>query len=67
MSVVAVQVYTYDKTLSFHVASFTKWEHGIILALNESWGDDGKAPQWRLDKKVGVSISDRDRKGEENE
>ncbi len=27
-----------------------------IVAMNEYWGDDGIAPQWRLDKNIGMTI-----------
>lgn len=54
--VTAVNVFTADRELSFHVVSFIEMEDGKIIAMNEYWGDDGVAPQWRLDKKIGASI-----------
>lgn len=51
-----VYVYTKDKTLSFHVTSFIKISGDKIISMDEYWGDDGKAPQWRLDKHIGTAI-----------
>lgn len=58
LTVVAVHVYTCDKSLSFHVVSFMRVEDGKICSLDEYWGDDGAAPQWRLDKKIGTAIKE---------
>lgn len=41
---------------SFHAVSFFKFQDNKILCLDEYWGDDGVAPQWRLDKKIGKPI-----------
>lgn len=46
-----------DKALSFHVTSFIKILEDKILALDEYWGDDGPAPQWRLAMNIGKAIS----------
>jgi hypothetical protein len=54
--ITAVHVYTVDKSLSFHVVSFFRIENGKIASLDEYWGDDGSAPQWRLDKHIGLPI-----------
>lgn len=42
----AVRVYGPDGT-SFHAASFFTFRHGKIVRLDEYWGDDGPAPEWR--------------------
>lgn len=55
--IAVVKVFTADKELSFHVVSFMEIENDKIIAMNEYWGDDGTAPQWRLDKNIGTSIS----------
>ena len=55
--ITVVNVFTADKELSFHVVSFIEVEGEKIIAINEYWGDDGVAPQWRLDKKIGSVIS----------
>lgn len=31
-------------------------EEGLISSLDEYWGDDGPAPQWRREKKIGSVI-----------
>ena len=54
--ITAVHVFSSDKKLSFHVVSFIEIEDEKIIAINEYWGDDGTAPQWRLDKKIGMKI-----------
>jgi hypothetical protein len=33
-----------------------KQETDKIVAINEYWGDDGLAPQWRRDKQIGTTI-----------
>lgn len=42
--------------VSFHATSFFTFDGGKIKMLDEYWGDDGKAPQWRIDKKIGKPI-----------
>lgn len=54
--ITAVNVYTVDKSLSFHVVSFIKLKDDQIMGVDEYWGDDGMPPQWRLDKKIGRPI-----------
>lgn len=53
--VTVVQVFSEDA--SFHVVSFFQMQNGLIQELDEYWGDDGPAPQWRRDRKLGRSIS----------
>ena len=45
-----------EGSLSFHAVSFIKIEDDKIASSDEYWGDDGPAPQWRLDKKIGGPI-----------
>ena len=54
--VTAVNVFTRSRELSFHVVSFIHINDGKIDSIDEYWGDDGPAPQWRLDKKIGSAI-----------
>lgn len=54
--ITATHVYTRDGALSFHVVSFIELRDGLIFAVDEYWGDDGPAPQWRLDKEIGRPI-----------
>lgn len=56
LTIVVVHVFTCDKALSFHVVSFMHMEEGLISSLDEYWGDDGPAPQWRREKKIGSVI-----------
>lgn len=32
------------------------WKNNKIISVDEYWGDDGDAPQWRLDKHIGSPI-----------
>lgn len=54
--VTVTHVFTKDNTLSFHATSFIQMLAGKIISIDEYWGDDGSAPQWRLDKKIGKPI-----------
>ena len=54
--VTAVKVFTLNRELSLHVVSFIHTNDGKIDSIDEYWGDDGPAPQWRLDKKIGSAI-----------
>ena len=54
--ITAVNVYSTDKTASFHVVSFIKIKDDKIISLDEYWGDDGVPPQWRLEKQLGTKI-----------
>lgn len=54
--ITVMHVFSCDHTLSFHVTSFLKLKDNMIVSIDEYWGDDGLAPQWRLDKHIGVSI-----------
>ena len=42
--------------MSCHATSFFKIENNIIKELDEYFGDDGDAPKWRLNKKIGKPI-----------
>lgn len=46
----------YNEKMLFHVVSFFKIEEDKIKELDEYWGDDGTAPQWRVDKHIGKPI-----------
>ena len=54
--VAAARVYTKDQSASFHSVSFIRIHEGKVVSMDEYWGDDGPAPQWRLDKHIGVPI-----------
>lgn len=54
--VTATHVCATDQPLSFHVTSFFRLKEGKILSVDEYWGDDGPAPQWRRNRKLGRPI-----------
>ena len=54
--ITATHVYSKDSSLSFHVVSFIKVKDDKIISVDEYWGDDGVAPQWRLEKHIGTVI-----------
>lgn len=56
LTITVANVFTVDRTLSFHVVSFIKSKDNKIVSIDEYWGDDGDAPQWRLDKHIGLPI-----------
>ena len=49
--IVAGHVISKDKTISCHVVSFITLDGDKISRLEEYWGDDGEAPEWRRDIK----------------
>ncbi len=54
--VTVTRVYEKDTGQSFHAVSFFRIADGKIAALDEYWGDDGDAPQWRQEKHIGRPI-----------
>lgn len=54
--ITATRVWPKDCSASFHVVSFITLREGLIAALDEYWGDDGPAPQWRQDMGIGKKI-----------
>lgn len=54
--ITAVHVFSTDEYLSFHVVSFIKIKDGKIISIDEYWGDDGVAPEWRREKQIGSII-----------
>ena len=49
-------VFTRGRSQSFHVTSFIRLKNEQIMSIDEYWGDDGSAPQWRLDLHLGTPI-----------
>lgn len=45
-----------NSKLSFHVTSFIEINNDKIISIDEYWGDDGAAPEWRLNKHIGKPI-----------
>lgn len=56
-SIVITAVHIFNEKMSFHAVSFFNMEGEKIKTLDEYWGDDGEAPQWRKDKHIGKPIS----------
>lgn len=56
LGITATRIWPSDNNASFHVTSFFQFDGDKIISLDEYWGDDGVAPQWRLDKKIGKPI-----------
>lgn len=56
LGITATRIWLSDNSASFHVTSFFEFSDDKIISLDEYWGDDGVAPQWRLDKKIGKPI-----------
>lgn len=54
--VTAVHVFTHDRRLHFHVTSFLRIVQDQIMSIEEYWGDDGNAPQWRQNLGIGSPI-----------
>lgn len=54
--ITATHVFSKDNKQHFHVTSFIRTENGKIVSIDEYWGDDGEAPQWRRDLHIGSSI-----------
>lgn len=54
--ITAARVYLTDRSASFHVASFLRLRDGLIQTMDEYWADDGDAPQWRQEMKLGKPI-----------
>lgn len=56
MLVVATCVRSTDFTMSCHCTSFIRLKDDKIACVDEYWGDDGEAPQWRKEKHIGTPI-----------
>lgn len=56
LAISVTKVWITDGSASFHATSFFEFINDKISVLNEYWGDDGIAPQWRLDKHIGKPI-----------
>ena len=54
--IAVTNVYTKDRSTSFHSVSFIKTENDKIISMDEYWADDSLPPKWRLNKKIGQKI-----------
>ena len=53
--ITAVRVYAREsaENISFHAVSFLRIEDDKIRNVDEYWGDDGPAPGWRREMRIG--------------
>ncbi len=54
--ITVTRVFSTDNSVSVHATSFLRMEDGKIASMDEYWSDDGEAPKWRLDMKIGTKI-----------
>ena len=54
--VTVVNVFSKDRSASYHVASFIELKDDKVLSLDEYWADDGDAPAWRKSMGIGQPI-----------
>ena len=54
--ILAGRVYPVDRSMSFHVVSFLRIDGDKIAEMDEYWADDGKAPDWRREMKIGKPL-----------
>ena len=50
------RVWSKEHRASFHVVTMFRMRAGRIAEMDEVWGDDGPAPQWRQDLHIGQPI-----------
>ena len=55
-TVLITRVWPRDKSASFHCVSVIQWRSNKIASLTEYWSDDGPAPKWRRDMRIGRPI-----------
>ncbi len=54
--ITVTHVYNEDGTASHHVTSFLNIKDDRIISLDEYWGEDGEAPDWRKALQIGKRI-----------
>ncbi len=54
--ITVTHVFSRDKEQSFHAISFIRVKDDRIVLVDEYWSDDGPAPAWRLEKRIGHLI-----------
>ena len=50
------KVQSEDGLISCHVTSFIKLQDGKVIEMDEYWADDGEAPGWRKELRIGRKI-----------
>lgn len=56
LSITATHVWAADGEASFHAVSFFAFAGEAITTLDEYWGDDAPAPQWRQELAIGTEL-----------
>ncbi|MBM6897392.1 nuclear transport factor 2 family protein [Pseudoflavonifractor capillosus] len=56
--ITATHVRGKDGSISCHSTSFIRVVDGKIAAIDEYWGDDGSAPEWRQNMRIGTKIKE---------
>ena len=54
--ITVTRVFSRDRAISFHVASFFQFSDGRIARMEEYWADDGPPPAWRQAMQIGEKI-----------
>ena len=54
--ILVCRVFPSDNSESFRVVSFIHLKDGLIIEMDEYWSDDGLAPEWRKEMKIGKRI-----------
>lgn len=55
-TVIVTHVYTKDGSQHYHVVSIIQMVGDKIASIDEYWGRDSDAPQWRQEKHIGSKI-----------
>ena len=56
--IMACRVYPRDRSASFHAVSFLQIRDGRIASMTEYWADDGPAPAWRQEMRIGRPLNE---------
>ena len=54
--ITVMRIFSKETDVSVHATSFIRVEEDRIVSIDEYWGDDGIAPEWRLDLCLGRAI-----------
>lgn len=54
--ITATHVFSKDRKQHFHVTSFIRVATDKIVSIDEYWGEDSEAPQWRKEMHIGTQI-----------
>lgn len=56
--ITATRVHSKNGEISCHATSFIRVVDGKIASMDEYWGDDGVAPEWRRNMLMGTKIKE---------